>query len=467
MQTGSLEAHIGFIEAWIKEGREDIEGHYKKQFKRNPEDPVYKFVQAYLKSRTLSQLDSKKAHGQAVKKALALLDPATKAFPRSVEVQHLWGTLLHQQYLRQGEKKAGLNALPHYLLAQDLAQDRPRYLAATTQQLGLLQASMGNHRLALSAFEARVRLPFPRSEGKLNLQMAMARSLFYVGRSEEALDWLGRAEETVKEFPQLAQYELLLMDRRGLYAKEANRWEDSVVSYQKVHGAVSSSKNDLVRSPLNRLKAKLGEASAQIGGGNFEKALICLDKVDGLLAETGPLRLADVDRAAAPVDQYVFDRDEYRLVALGLRARANYELGRFAAATRVMTERRDRIAARFEELDLDEDLLDLAVTQYHLANYAVQVGDNPRGQRHLEEGLKLSGTYNERTGSGTNDVGRRLLQAYAELHLFGKVALSALGLDLREQLEVTYGFMCENPSPNWESDRFLLGVYLTMLESGS
>ena len=112
-------ADMATIEAWIKEGRDDIEGHYKKQFKRNPEDPVYKFVQAYLKSRTLSQLESKKAHGQAVKEALALLGPATKAFPRSAEVQHLWGTLLHQQYLRQGEKKAALNALPHYLLAQD------------------------------------------------------------------------------------------------------------------------------------------------------------------------------------------------------------------------------------------------------------------------------------------------------------------------------------------------------------
>ena len=51
--NGSLEGHIGFIEAWIAEGRKDIEGHYAKQFKRNPEDPTYGFVRAYLRARDL------------------------------------------------------------------------------------------------------------------------------------------------------------------------------------------------------------------------------------------------------------------------------------------------------------------------------------------------------------------------------------------------------------------------------
>ena len=36
LQTGSLEGHIGFIEAWIVRAQ-GYQGHYAKQFKRNPE----------------------------------------------------------------------------------------------------------------------------------------------------------------------------------------------------------------------------------------------------------------------------------------------------------------------------------------------------------------------------------------------------------------------------------------------
>lgn len=467
MQTQSMEAHIGFIESWIAEGREDIEGHYAKQFKKKLNDPVYQFVKSYLLTRTLSEAESRKAHDAVVGAALKELHPATQAFPRSVEVQHLWATLLHHRYVHQGHKKSGIAALSHYLLALDLAQDNPRYLASGTQQLGLLQASLGNHRLALTAFEARNRLPFPRKDGRLNLEMAMARSLFYAGKPEEALEWSARAAKTLLENPELARFQVVLADRVALYSKEATRWNDSLAAYGRMDKALQESNDRLVRSPVNVLKAKLGKASAALGGGQYEKALEALDEVDGVLSETGPLRLNDPDRPYTPVDQYVFDREEYRIVSAGLRGRTNFALGRNAAATLAMNDRRDRIQTRFDALDLDEDLLELATSAYHLAEVAYQAKNLADATEQLEEGIRLSALYNERTGSIVNDVGRRLLQAYAELHLFGKVSLSTFGLDLQQELAVTYDFMCENPSPNWESDRFLLGVYLSIIESES
>jgi len=464
-QTDSLEAHIGFIEAYIKEGKKDIEGNYAKKFKKKPDDPTYQFIKAYLKTRTLGEQETRESHDRVVGEALALLAPAIDAYPRSVEVQHLWGTLLHHRYVHQGLKSAALDALPRYLIAMDLAQNNPRYLAATSLQMGMLQASLGNHRLALSAFKKRARLPYPRPEVQLNLEMAMARSLFYVGRADEAMAWLEKSEATIENNPQLAQYTLMVLDRRGLYAKEASRWEESVTAYREVQNALGNGKGGPIAAPLNRLKATLGQASAEIGGGQYEAGLKLLDDVDGLLADTGPLRPNDPERAPAPVDQYVFDRAEYKLVALGLRARANFALGRYSAATIAMIERRDRLNSRISEFDLDEDLLESATASYFLAEYALSAGKKDEAQSHLEDGLNRSAAYNERTGSVVNIVGTRLLQSYAELHLFSEIALSALGVDLRDQLELTYGFMCDNPSPNWEPDRFLLGVYLTMLEA--
>ena len=63
-------------------------------------------------------------------------------------------------------------------------------------------------------------------------------------------------------------------------------------------------------------------------------------------------------------------------------------------------------------------------------------------------------------------MGLRLLQAYAELHLYGGKELERFGRDLKGRIERAYDFICEHPSPAWKADRFLFGIYLTMLEVG-
>ena len=75
----------------------------------------------------------------------------------------------------------------------------------------------------------------------------------------------------------------------------------------------------------------------------------------------------------------------------------------------------------------------------------------------------MAATYNKNTGSGVTDVSLALLRAYAELHLYGKVPLSALNVDLRAELSRAYSFICKYRSPRWSRQRFLFEIYLTML----
>ena len=75
-----------------------------------------------------------------------------------------------------------------------------------------------------------------------------------------------------------------------------------------------------------------------------------------------------------------------------------------------------------------------------------------------------SAEFNRRTGSGVNPLGLRLLQAYAELALSGKLKMEAFRWDPSKLLEMDYAFMCQHRSPNWEAARSLFANYLTLFD---
>ena len=97
-----------------------------------------------------------------------------------MEVHHLWGTLLHQRYMMQGDRKAALDALNHYNLAADLGADRPRYWCsprpARHAASGLGQSPIG---VAGPGGARPVAVYF--FGVHLNLQVALARSFYHVG----------------------------------------------------------------------------------------------------------------------------------------------------------------------------------------------------------------------------------------------------------------------------------------------
>ncbi|MDP9134755.1 MAG: hypothetical protein M3N56_08000, partial [Actinomycetota bacterium] len=138
VQATSLEAHIGFIEARLREGIDDLAATYEKRFSKSPGSPEYAFVQAYLIARKLPAMADLAAHERAAGEAIELLRRAAAVWPRNMEIQHVWGTVLHQRALRSGKKQFAIDAHSHYALALDLARDNVRFRAVLLQQLGLL-----------------------------------------------------------------------------------------------------------------------------------------------------------------------------------------------------------------------------------------------------------------------------------------------------------------------------------------
>lgn len=466
VQTTSLEAHIGFIEASIREGNKELEKAYADRFSKTPDSPEYAFVRAYLIARELASIEDRERLSRETDRAVAYLRKAAQVWPRSLEIEHVWGTVLHQRALRTASKDDAVGAQKHYALALDLARDNVRFRAAVLRQLGLLQASLGNHRIALEHFTARDRLPYVRPEGELNVRMAMARSYYQSNQSPAAVEQAEAAMVLVDANVELARYRPLVQDRLALYLNTAGAHAKARERYDDLVPVVDGAKGEQLNAPINRLKARLGGAAAALGEKRYQDALARLDQVDALLEDEDSLRtgLPGPKPSFNAAEQARFDARDYHILVAGLRAQAHRGLERYDDARTAMQRRYDLIAKRFDDVDIDEDLLDLAHAQYHLADYAYQQNQRDQARVHLERGIGHSDEFNERTGSGVNEVGLRLLQSYAELHLYGKVPLASYQRDLTGALRAAYTFICKYPNPDWEDERFLFSLYLTMLE---
>jgi hypothetical protein len=462
LQATSLEGHIGFIEARLREGHRDVEATYAQRFARTPGSPEYAFVQAYLLARALPATPDLAAHERAAARAIDLLRGASATWPRSMEIQHVWGTVLHQRALRTGKKQFAIDAHSHYMLALDLAADNVRFRAALLQQLGLLQASLGNHRIALQHFAERDRLPHVEPEAELNLRMAMARSYFHVAMYPEAVAAAQQALALTESALGLARYRPLVLDRLALYHQAAGGHVRAFELYETLLSMSEAEAADAHNAGLNRIKMHLGAVAAALGAGRFDEALQHIGAVETLIASSKGL---GAERARIDIGRPAtrFDRTDYEILVAGLRAQAHRGLDDLPAATAAMERRQALLARRHAQTETDDDLLELARAAYHLGEYAFRAGDTERARRHFEDGLRRSARFNRNTGSGVNEVGLRLIQAYAELHIYGGVALSTYRLDLQKELRAAYAFICKHPSPNWAPERYLFSLYLTML----
>jgi tetratricopeptide (TPR) repeat protein len=470
LQATSLEGHIGFIEARLREGRRDVEATYAQRFAKTPGSPEYAFVQAYLLARALPATADLTAHERAATRALDLLRSASLTWPRSMEIQHVWGTVLHQRALRTGKKQFAIDAHSHYMLALDLAAGNVRFRAALLQQLGLLQASLGNHRIALQHLADRDRLPHVQPESELNLRMAMARSYFHVAMYPEAVAAAQQALALTESALGLARFRPLVLDRLALYNQAAGghvrafELYETLLSMSEPEATTDATGDapDRDSAELNRIKMHLGAVAAALGAERHAEALEHITTVEKLLASSKRLGAArariDIGRPATR-----FDRTDYEILIAGLRAQAHRGLNDLPAATRAMERRLALLGRRHGQIETDDDLLEMARAAYHLGEYAFRAGDHERARRHFEDGLRRSARFNRNTGSGVNEVGLRLIQAYAELHIYGGAALSTYQLDLHKELRAAYEFICKHPSPGWDPERYLFSLYLTML----
>ncbi len=457
LQGDILEAHIGAIEARLAEGGQDLLEQYRNRFREEPDAPVLAFVRAYLVARDLPKIADPARHEAQVQEALGLLRVAADAFPNAFEVHHLWGYIAHQRFLRTKDTQAAQEAHTHYLLALDLARDNPRALAALHEAEGLLQSELGNHAGALRHFDRRAAWPFLDPVAEVSHLMAKARSLFHVGRDEEAASLADRALHLVSAEPGLARYRAFCLDRAALYHLSARNFERAADLYE---ARIRQGEAD--EGAWNRVKARLGLGASAIGARQFERAIRALGEARDAIRSAPPLsEMGDGGRPRTMLGQ-----DFVGLIA-ALRAQAFAGLGRFEEAIEEMRARRAVVAERLRRLNLDEDLLDLATADDFLARFLWQAGREAEAASHVVAGLRAVREFEERTGTVVTPIRNRLLLAYGEMKAAGGEAARSLPADLEGEMERVYEFMVAHPNPAWEGDRFLVGLTLGILDAQS
>ena len=294
LQTISLEAYIGFIDVGLQEGKFDPKKYYDEQFAKDRNNPVYLFIQAFLITRALSGIADPEVKIKEIDKALALLEPPAKAWPRNLEVQQIWGYLLHQRYFLNGDGQDAISANSHYLLALDLARGNPRYQATLYLELGLLQASLGNHRIALEYLSERARLPQVRPAGELSLRLALARSHFQASSEQKAVEQAKKALELVDKQPALSRYRPLVLDRLAFYELSVKNAARALELYQALLALVDKAPAADLGAPINRVKVRIGLIRALMETQQYAKAVEEIHAVEPLL-KSGKLRPEPTD----------------------------------------------------------------------------------------------------------------------------------------------------------------------------
>jgi WD40 repeat protein len=467
--TDSLEAHVGFIEARLREGgsnglekaNENLDQVYEKRFARDPDSPVYSFVKAYRLARELPRMTDPDDHDDAVGDVTRRLSAVAAALPKQPMVHQLWGFALHQRARRKGSREAAVAANRQYLLALDLARDNERLTATLLHRLGLLQAALGNHGAALRYLQRRDELPHVRADEELGLRVALARSAWHTGDAELARAQMQAAMELTEKRPELAAYRTLVVDRLGLALAAAGDTESAQRRYAELDELLGA---DPESARINQVKAKVGLAATALSSGQARAALDSLSAAENLLGKSGDLHpRPDVVHSRSLIDDYRYSPLQYRALVAGLRTGAERALGDFSAALAAAEHRVQLLAERLRQSQADEDRLELAQAYHHLAELHDRLGDPAAAARAVESGLDLSDQYNASTGGEVNDAELALIRDYAELRLYRGVSPEALRRDARAELERVYAVICKYRNPRWAQQRYLFQTYLTAL----
>ncbi len=459
--TEDLEAWIGVIESAARAGRKGELEKVRKRYKKKPDHPVLRFVEAWTLVRQLPGLKDIGDRRSIYDEAEAHLVVAVRGLPRDPAVHHVRGYIAHQRFLDGIDRSAAFAAHAHYAMALDLANGNARFQAATLHAMGLLQAAVGNHWIALESFDARAALPFLSPVTELSLLLARARSLFHVGRAARAARTARDAYKLARKAKQTRKWVALTLDRAALYSHSAGEHRRGATLYRLLvpmlgkTGAVAS-------RPANQLRAAVMEGAANLAGGEADKALVALKRADVVLGR--------VDDDALRVGVRAYERAleltrlDYRVTIDGLRAQAMTRLGRDDGARKALEQRRADLVKRLAEGNVDDVRVQLAAVEMQLASLAMRAAKKLNAARHLEAGLAHAQDFEKRTGTMAPPVRLALIRAYAELHLYGKVPLTSLRRDLPGELGRLYGFLCDKPDPKRSAERFVFAIYLALLK---
>lgn len=389
-RTRSLEAISGYVEANAR-GNTDGEKVTAALEAALPGDrnPGWRaFAAASVIARSLPSLDDAHVRAEIVR-ASGLLAPALEPLSRTTELHHLLGYLAHERFHRFGERAAALEAHGRYHLALDLAPDVYRRRASLLLELGLLQAALGNHRIALKHFDERERLPFVRDEEALAFRLARARSYFHAEAPERSAEESLLAVKLVDERQGLARFRPLALERAMFCHLIAGR-------YAEAARFAAQLKPSLPASTSAQVKARLAEASALLHVGDGEGARQVLAEARAALDAKLPVHTTDALSAHGPTHLTV---DDLRALVAGLDAEAQRLVNDAPKELAALSEREQLLVKRQALAPRDETLYALMQTSMRQARTAATSSQWSDVRRHLETGFDREAGWRASTGS--------------------------------------------------------------------
>jgi hypothetical protein len=254
----------------------------------------------------------------------------------------LRAAILHEEYLKTGDVGVAERADAHYLMALSLMGHNPRFRAMVLGELGLLHTDVGNYRIALGYLLDRDKLPYSDDVAGFDVLLSKAQALLHVGRDVDAATAGEKALAMVAKTPRLAPYRLLALDWAALDGLSSGKFDRALALYdEEIPLLDPSGDREAVR---DRFVVHVARAAAAVGAKQPLRAIADLDFVDGQLADGRVVATlvwphGTEDRVART----------YRLMASGLRAGANRELGRLDGEARARETRQAILAARLRE----------------------------------------------------------------------------------------------------------------------
>lgn len=465
LQIDDLEATTGFIEALAAEGKDPAPA-FAQQYRRRPTHPVYAFAKAYLLVRELPAASDPSARGAALDQADELLKPVFNALARDPGLHQLLGYIAHQRFLLTAENQNAVLANGHYVMALDLARNHPRHAAAIVLAIATLQASVGNHFIALEYLQRRAKLPIDKPLTQLAVHLFTARSLYQVGKAKDAVKAAQQAVAFIDAHPEMSRLLPLALDAAGLYGYAAGAFAQAEKSYIRLlalppHVTPNKPGADAGQTRANRMRALMMAGACALAHGDHDGALPWLQKARDAVDTIDDDSLA-IGRTRWRKTPDVKAADILTLID-GLLAEALTGKGKLDEANAALNDRANALKKRLGGSDEDNLLLQLAATRHSQAVLAERTGAPDDAAKLLEQGLALTDRHAQRTGTKTHRVRVQLTLAYAALHLYGKVAIARLSRDPTAVLSPVYAAMCRHPNPARATERFTLKLYLSML----
>ncbi len=419
--------------------------------------PIRKLVNAYLIAVRELPFVAGAEHDAAVKRALSELKSEWDDLKHERMAQAIYGAVRHEEYLEHGDLATAEKANTRYLAALSLIIQgwNPRYKAMIYGQIGMLQAQVGNHYIALDYFDQREKLPYCGDDVSLAVLLQKAKTLLHVGREADAANDADKALAMVEqEQKTLGEFHVLALDRAALYSLAADRYERSLALYDRALPMMEA------RSPgpereRNLFVTRLSRAAAALGASKPQRALSDLTEVASRLAE--PSFGATLGWRYATRDEMLH---AYRVTHAGLLAEAHRQLGDVTQMTNALVSRQGLLSERFTLSDNDDDLRALVLAEAQLAEVARERETPADAARWIEGAYLHSVELQKRTGAPIMKEHLDVLWLAAAIAAPARLKLS---FDLAGELQAQRTRMLATGERSWREHIRLFETYAPLV----